>query len=164
MPSTAAAVHDLVQIAFRQFGGTDCDSIILRGKKVMLETETTIDKSYDQTAEHVHVRGVPCPTCKSYDCVGANPKPITYPVNLSPHVSPAILEHRIERLEQELKAEKQSHGITTAERDVARSRVKQFERFNAEISVKVDEMLERLAIATGENPITILYPNYDTAA
>lgn len=35
--------------------------------------EQTLDRSFDQTAEHVHRNGEPCPTCKSFECIGATP-------------------------------------------------------------------------------------------
>lgn len=37
------------------------------------QPELHIDRSFDQTAEHVHRNGEPCPTCKSFECIGATP-------------------------------------------------------------------------------------------
>ena len=126
----------------------------------MLETETTIDRSFDQTAEHTHFRGIDCQTCQSTGIVPAHP-PDAEPFR---PVSPVMLDHRVFVLQRELEATRNSHLVTMKERDDARIRIKQLERFNAEISVKVDVMLEKLSEVTSQNPIQILYPNHKPAA
>jgi len=91
--------------------------------------ETTIDKSYDQTAFHVHEQGRTCPKCFHHTRVEPP---------FDGHVSPAILEQRIIDLSAHLNA--MSKRAVDAER-----RIIQFEQLTDVLAQTIDGMRELLS-------------------
>ena len=113
------------------------------------QTETTIDRSFDQTAVHVHERGRVCHAC----LIGLDPNadtaatPAESPVNdvrpagvLNKPVSPAIYQFRIKLLETE------NHDLTNqlreikADRDKAVHVISLFENLVKNFAVHVDRL------------------------
>lgn len=92
--------------------------------------EPTIDRAYDQTAQHVHEQGRTCPSClwnagHASDChIGQQQ---LEPPPFDRHVSPAVLEQRILDLEREL-------ANTRRDLEWSRTRLAVFERLTANIT------------------------------
>lgn len=100
----------------------------------MLQTEImenrTIDRDLDQTAPHFHQTGQPCPTCKSvnefHTGEKADPEHLEPPFNR--HVSPSILEFRIQELEKQLRQKER--------------RIEQFEILTRRLSEHLDDLMK----------------------
>jgi hypothetical protein len=111
-----------------------------------MQTERTIDRSFDQTAVHVHSGTDKCPSCHwteghSSACDDNTPA--------ERRVSPAVLEQRIINLSGDLNRMTTRAIAAERERDVALSRIIGFERITATLA----DALKTLDITVDPRPI-----------
>lgn len=136
--------------------------------------EQTLDRSFDQTAEHIHLGSEPCPTCKSFDCIdarratrvsAAGPDDFggeDFPSDCQPratgnqfpehlrrpfdrHVSPAILEQRILDLEAERDSLRSDCELELSRWTEAEKRIKHFENLVSVLSSYIDKLNVKIA-------------------
>jgi len=96
--------------------------------------ERVIDRDFDQTAPHVHLKEADCPTCKAAAGNDADAGP--------QRVSPSILEFRIQELEREVENVTDLYRRACYERDAAQMRVVQFERFTDILANHLDALMQ----------------------
>lgn len=110
-------------------------------------SERTIGRDLDQTALHKHAKNEVCPTCD----------PVREVPPFDRHVSPAILEFRIQELEKANQNLTELYAQACKDRDAMIERVLKFERFTDILANHLDALLQ---IANPPQP----KPDYPRAA
>lgn len=122
----------------------------MRPRKTMITTEPTIDRSFDQTAQHEHLDGRICPICKLPDCEEDPAAAIPPPADRR-HVSPAVLEMQLIELSNAMTAMSKRAIAAEDENKVLKARIVQFEAMTANLAHELDENKFTLEHFTGKD-------------